>query len=56
MTRWYPLESADADFLASAPHIFRYEKSFEAPPSQVWESLVSDASLSAWSSTVKEEH
>ena len=54
MTRWYPLEPADDDFLASAPHIFRYEKRFAASPDKVWESLTSDASLSTWSSTIKE--
>ncbi len=54
MTRWYPLESADAGLLASAPHIFRYQKRFAAPPERVWESLASDASLAAWGPTVKE--
>ena len=39
MTRWHPLEPADADFLASAPHIFRYQKRFAASPEKVWESL-----------------
>jgi polyketide cyclase/dehydrase/lipid transport protein len=54
MTRWYPLEPADADFLSSAPHVFRYEKRFAAPPEKVWESLTSDESLAAWGPTVKE--
>lgn len=54
MTRWYPLEPADDDFLTSAPHIFRFEKRFAAPPSKVWESLVSDESLTAWSPMIKE--
>ncbi|WP_102144823.1 SRPBCC family protein [Mycobacterium hubeiense] len=54
MTRWFPVESADADFLASAPHIFRFHKRFSAPPEKVWESLASDASLSAWGPSVKE--
>jgi Polyketide cyclase / dehydrase and lipid transport len=54
MTRWYPLEPADDDFLASAPHIFRYQKRFAAPPEKVWESLTSDDSLTAWSSMIKE--
>lgn len=48
MTRWHPLEPADADFLTSAPHIFRYQKRFAASPEKVWESLVSDESLAAW--------
>jgi uncharacterized protein YndB with AHSA1/START domain len=54
MTRWYPLEPADDDFLTSAPHIFRYQKRFAAPPEKVWESLTSDDSLTAWSSMIKE--
>jgi hypothetical protein len=54
MTRWYPLEPADDDFLVSAPHIFRYEKRFAAPPEKVWESLISDESLTAWSPMIKE--
>lgn len=54
MTRWHPLEAADADFLTSAPHIFRYQKRFAAPPEKVWQSLISDESLTAWSSMIKE--
>jgi Polyketide cyclase / dehydrase and lipid transport len=54
MTRWYPLEPADADFFASAPHVFRYQKRFATPPEQVWESLTSDASVAAWTPAVKE--
>ncbi|MCW2514178.1 MAG: polyketide cyclase [Mycobacterium sp.] len=52
MTRWYAVEPADANFFTSAPHVFRYSKRFAAPPEKVWESLVSDESLSAWSATV----
>jgi hypothetical protein len=52
MTRWYPVESADEDFFTSAPHVFRYSKRYAAPPERVWESLVSDESLSAWGSSV----
>jgi hypothetical protein len=52
MTRWYVVEPADEDFLASAPHVFRYSKRFAAPPETVWESLASDESLAAWGSTV----
>ncbi|MCV7284798.1 SRPBCC family protein [Mycolicibacterium wolinskyi] len=48
------LESADADFFTTAPHIFTYRKRFAAPPQQVWESLVSDESLAAWGPSVKE--
>jgi hypothetical protein len=54
MTRWYPLEPADAEFLASAPHVFRYQKRFVAPPEQVWESLASNASIAAWGPAIKE--
>ncbi|KGI67756.1 SRPBCC family protein [Mycolicibacterium rufum] len=52
MPRWFALEPADAAFLDSAPHVFRYEKHYDAAPEQVWESLQSDASLSEWGSTV----
>jgi hypothetical protein len=48
MTRWYALDPVDDDFLASAPHVWRYRQHFDATPEQVWESLASDASLSAW--------
>jgi hypothetical protein len=54
MTRWYPLETADADFLASAPQIFRYEKPFAATPEQVWRFIASDASAAAWGRMIKE--
>ncbi|MBJ7337384.1 SRPBCC family protein [Mycolicibacterium sp.] len=52
MTRWYAVDPADGDFFASAPHVFRYSKTFAAPPEKVWESLASDESLAAWSATV----
>jgi hypothetical protein len=52
MTRWFALETADAGFLDSAPHVFRYEKHYDATPQQVWESLQSDESLAAWGKTV----
>ena len=54
MARWYPLESADADFLDSAPYIFRYQKRFAAPPEKVWESLASDTSVADWGPSVSE--
>jgi hypothetical protein len=54
MTRWHALEPADADFLASAPHIFRYQKRCAASPEKVWESLVSDESLTAWGPMIKD--
>jgi polyketide cyclase/dehydrase/lipid transport protein len=53
VTRWYPVEPADEDFLASAPHVFTYQKRFAAPPQTVWESLISDQSIAAWSSALK---
>jgi hypothetical protein len=54
MTRWHPLEPADADFLASAPHVFRYQKRYAATPEKVWESLVSNESLAAWGPMIKD--
>jgi Polyketide cyclase / dehydrase and lipid transport len=52
MTRWYSLEPADAGFFTTAPHIFRFQKRYPAPPERVWESLTSDASLAAWGPSV----
>lgn len=52
MTRWFSLEPADAGFFDTAPHVFRYEKHYDATPEQVWESLQSDASLAEWGNTV----
>jgi hypothetical protein len=52
MTRWYAVEPVDEGFFTSAPHVFRYAKTFAAPVERVWESLTSDASLAAWSATV----
>ena len=54
MARWYPLESADADFFDSAPHVFVYRKRFAAAPDKVWESLTSDDSIAAWGAALKE--
>lgn len=53
MTRWYPLQPADEDFLTSAPHVFTYQKRFAASPETVWDSLVSDDSIAAWGPTLK---
>ncbi|OBB11947.1 polyketide cyclase [Mycobacteriaceae bacterium 1482268.1] len=53
MTRFYSLEPADADFFESGPHVFTYQKRFAATPSQVWEQLTSDASISAWGPATK---
>ncbi len=52
MARWYEVEPADDEFLASAPYVFTYSRRFAAPPEKVWESLVSDDSLASWSATV----
>jgi len=52
MARWFALETADAGFFDSAPHVFTYVKHFDAPPERVWESLQSDESLSAWGPAV----
>ena len=49
MTRWYPLEPADDDFISSAPHVFRYRKRLGATPEEVWESIASDDSMAPWS-------
>lgn len=54
MTRWHALQSADADFFDSAPHVFTYQKRFAAPPAKVWEQLTSDQSISAWGPATKE--
>lgn len=54
MTRWYPLEAADADFFQSAPHAFTYQKRFAAPPNKVWEQLTSDPSITAWGPAIKD--
>lgn len=48
MTRWFALQPADAAFFDCAPHVFRYERHYDATVEQVWESLQSDESMSAW--------
>ena len=53
MTRWYPLEPADAGIFDSAPHLYRYQLHYDAPPATVWESLASDESLAAWGPSIK---
>lgn len=52
MTRWFALEPVGAPLFDTAPHVFRIEKHFDAPPERVWESLVSDESLAAWGPSV----
>jgi hypothetical protein len=54
MTRWHSLEPVDAQFLVSAPHIFRYERRFAATSERVWESITSDASAAAWGRMINE--
>jgi hypothetical protein len=49
---WFALEPAGAELFDTAPHVFRYRKHFAAAPETVWESLVSDESLSAWGKSV----
>lgn len=48
MPSWHPLQPADASFFATAPHVYRFPTEFPVPPEQVWESLASDESVSAW--------
>jgi hypothetical protein len=52
MARWFALEPADEGFLTTAPLLLRFEKHYDAPVEQVWESLQSDESLAAWGNTV----
>ncbi|BDY27587.1 SRPBCC family protein [Mycolicibacterium mageritense] len=49
----FNLESADAGFFTTAPHIFTYSKRFAAAPEKVWESMTSDESLAAWGPSVQ---
>jgi hypothetical protein len=53
MTRWYPLEHADDEFISTAPHVFRYQKRFAATPEQVWATMTSDESMAAWGPPIK---
>ena len=50
---WYPLETADAALLDSAPLIYRFPMRLAASPRTVWESLTSDRSIADWGSGVK---
>lgn len=45
---WHRLEPADASFFDTAPLVYRFPTKMAAPPEQVWESLASDRSVSAW--------
>jgi len=53
MTRVHALEPADEHFFESAPHVFRYQKRFAAPPDKFWEQLTSDTSVAAWGPAIK---
>lgn len=53
MTRWYPLESAEAGIFDAAPHVYRYRLHYAAAPAEVWHSIASDESLAAWGPAVK---
>ncbi|MET0900977.1 MAG: SRPBCC family protein [Mycobacterium sp.] len=54
MARWYPLESTDSTVFDTAPHVFRYEMRYDAPPDVVWTSLVCDNSLADWGPSVQD--
>jgi ligand-binding SRPBCC domain-containing protein len=54
MARWFPLESTDATVFDTAPHVFRYQLRYDAPPEAVWMSLASDRSLAEWGPSVRE--
>ncbi|WP_375480681.1 SRPBCC family protein [uncultured Jatrophihabitans sp.] len=53
MTRWYPLEEVDSTLFSSAQQILRYPIRLPVAPARVWESLSSDASVSAWGPFVR---
>jgi hypothetical protein len=48
MARWYELQPADESIFETAPEVYRYRVRLSVAPERVWESLTSDASLSAW--------
>jgi hypothetical protein len=50
---WHALEPVDASFFDTAPLIYRYPTPMAAPLADVWESLVSDRSVSAWGPSVE---
>src|ERR1700712_5543562 len=50
---WYPLEPVESSIFTNAPHIYRYPVDLPVPAARVWESLQSDASVSAWGMGVK---
>ena len=46
--RWYPLDPVDASFFRDAPIRHEFVADFAVPPADVWQSLASDESVSAW--------
>jgi len=50
---WYPLEPVDSGFFDAAPVRHRFVVDVPVPPAELWKSLSSDASVSAWGQSVK---
>lgn len=48
MARWHRLERPEFSTFTDAAQLYRFPARFAAPPEQVWESLASDESVSAW--------
>lgn len=48
MARWYSLEIPDESTFTTATELFRFPVRLPVAPERVWESLASDASVSAW--------
>jgi len=48
MTRWYTMSAVDASFFDTAPHVYSFVHDLPVSPERVWESLVSDESVAAW--------
>lgn len=46
--RWYPLDAVDASFFETAPIRHRFVADFPVPPAELWASLASEESVSAW--------
>ncbi|WAL68375.1 SRPBCC family protein [Amycolatopsis cynarae] len=52
MTRWYPLDAADDDFLDTARFRFEHTTEIAAPPDRVWETLTADDALTSWTNLI----
>ena len=52
MPRWFPVDPVDLSFFSTAPHVYRYSVDLDVGPDRLWESLTSDASVSAWGPSV----